>query len=683
VIDAILIRISLKLALSNRFNLNYGKEVESMKVLGTYTLLAIGTLLWVFTQTQAVLCAQQTGLSYPAYTPEPVDLGPLMTRPGSTSISVTLALRLRSANEAEALMTALHTPGNSQFHRFLTASEFAARFAPSTADVAKVISQLAAYKLTGKQTSATTLRVTGSPADMERAFAVSLHAYQDPAHGNVRADTFHAPLGHPSIPSEMTGAVATVVGLNSRPGFRPHFRTLPDRMRATRHAVQSAVTGNPPGFLTVEDFANLYHVQPLYQQGFTGQGRTVGIVTLASFTPSDVFAYWKAVGLNVDPHRVEIIDVDGGPGAPGDLTGSFETTLDVEQSGGIAPGARILVYQAPNSGQGFVDAFATAVDSNSADSLSTSWGFWEWFEDISSVSDPITSQSAEVLQVFHELFLRAAIQGQTLFASSGDAGAYDLNGNLGCNPEAKLTCNLTLSVDDPASDPAITAAGGTTLPGLQKFCLNANCTVSYQVNIPNERVWGWDYLNGLCAKVGVPDPIACGTFPAGSGGGISVLFERPDYQQSLPGLRHSEHGQSYVIDGKFVFGLPGNYVGRNVPDISFNSDPLTGYQVYYTSDTFGFGISPFSGGTSFVAPQLNGVAALLGQVVKGRIGLLNYPLYDLAHALKGYKGSQPSLHGITDGDNWFYYGRNGYSEATGLGTLDVANFAAYLRGLTP
>ncbi len=122
-----------------------------------------------------------------------------------------------------------------------------------------------------------------------------------------------------------------------------------------------------------------------------------------------------------------------------------------------------------------------------------------------------------------------------------------------------------------------------------------------------------DYLDGLCAKVGVPDPIACGIFPVGSGGGISILFARPDYQQSFPGLRHSEHGQNYVINGKFVFGLPGNYVGRNVPDISFNSDPLTGYQVFYTSDTFGFGISPFSGVQAFVAPELNGVAALLAR----------------------------------------------------------------------
>jgi subtilase family serine protease len=648
---------------------------------GIALLLAIGPLQLVIIQNPALLFAQP----YPdASTPKPVDLGPLVTQSGSTQISVTVALRLRSTNEAEALMAALHTPGNSQFHQFLSAGEFAARFCPLPTDVAKVISHLAAYNLTAKQTSATTLRVTGLPANLERAFAVNLHAYQVAAHGNARAYKFHAPVGPSSIPSEMTGAVTAVIGLNSRPSFLPHFRTVPQRLRTAPSKAKPAATGNVPGFLTVKDFASLYDVQPLYQQGITGRGRTLGIVTLAAFTPSDAFAYWKAVGLNVDPHRLQIVNVDGGPGAPGDLSGSFETTLDVEQSGGIAPGAKIIVYQAAPTGQGFVDAFATAVDSNSADSLSTSWGLWEWFQEISSVSDPITGQSAEVSQVFHELFLRAAIQGQTLFAASGDAGAYDVNGNLGCNPKSPfLTCNLTLSVDSPGSDPAITAAGGTTLPGIQKFCTNANCTAFYQINIPKESVWGWDYLDGLCSAGGVTDPIACGIFPAGSGGGVSILFARPDYQETMPGLRHSEHNQSYVIDGKFVFGLPGNFVGRNVPDISFNADPLTGYQVYYTSDTFGFGITFLAGGTSFVAPQLNGVSALLGQSVNGRIGLLNFPLYDLAHASKGYKGSQPSLRAISDGDNWYYYGRNAYSQGAGLGTLDVANFAAYLRGLTP
>jgi len=450
------------------------------------------------------------------------------------------------------------------------------------------------------------------------------------------------------------------------------------------HTAPLAATGNDPGFWTVADFARLYDVQPLYQGGVTGQGRTLGIVTLASFTPSDAFAYWKAVGLTVDPSRIQIVNVDGGPGVPSDVSGSVETTLDVEQSGGIAPGAKIVVYQAPNTSQGFVDAFATAIDSNAADSISVSWGLWEWLQNLenSPVADPVSGQTVGALQAFHELFIRAAIQGQSLFSSSGDGGAYDLNGDFGCNTETKPACNITLSVDNPSSDTAITSAGGTTLPGLQEYCLNSACTPPfYAVNIPRERVWGWDYLEGLCAVLGAPDPIACGIFPAGSGGGVSVLYPRPEYQDSIPGTRHSEHQQNFVYDGTLYYSLPGNYAGRNVPDISANADPETGYQIYYTSSKSGFQVLSFFGGTSFVAPQLNGVTALLGQSEHTRIGLLNFPLYDLAHGLRGYNGSKPPLRAITDGDNWFYSGHVGYSPAAGLGTLDVANFDAYLHSL--
>ena len=96
----------------------------------------------------------------------------------------------------------------------------------------------------------------------------------------------------------------------------------------------------------------------------------------------------------------------------------------------------------------------------------------------------------------------------------------------------------------------------------------------------------------------------------------------------------------------------------------------------------GFGIDPFYGGTSFVAPQLNGVSALLGEYLHGsRIGLLNFPLYALALRGQSYGNARVPLHAIAYGDNWFYNGRNGYNPAAGLGTLDVWNFAERLGGL--
>ena len=101
--------------------------------------------------------------------------------------------------------------------------------------------------------------------------------------------------------------------------------------------------------------------------------------------------------------------------------------------------------------------------------------------------------------------------------------------------------------------------------------------------------------------------------------------------------------------------------------------------IYYTSDQSGFIIDTYIGGTSFVAPQLNGVTALIDQYVHGRVGLLNIPMYDLARRGSGYGGKNAPFNAIKYGNNEFYQGRDGYSPAVGIGTLDVANFADALK----
>jgi kumamolisin len=621
---------------------------------------------------------------YPdASTPKPVDVGSLSELSGTTPISLTISLGLRDAEAAERLMTAIQTPGDSEYHHFLTRSEFASKFGPTQEEVDHVLTSLRARGLAAERATTTTLKVTGLPADVERAFGVSLRSYKIAAHGTAQEYTFHAPTSRATIPGEIGGAVSGVIGLDDRPSLRPRLRKASE-VAGRRPAAMKPATGNPPGLLTVADFAAQYDVQPLYSKGITGKGRTIGIITLASFTPSDAFSYWSALGLTVNPNRLKTVNVDGGPGAPSDASGSIETTLDVEQSGGIAPGANIVVYQAPNTIQAFLDAFAAAIDANVAQSVSTSWGQWEWLDNLenSPVTDPYTNQTVSVLTATHQLLVQAALQGQSLFAASGDNGAYDVDGDFGCSPESSPSCSAPLTVDSPANDTAITAAGGTTLPGAQAFCLNAACTPPYfEVNLAHEQVWGWDYLDGLCAALGVPDPIACGIFAGGSGGGVSVFFPRPLYQFGIAGVQSSQPGQSWVYGGVLQYQLPAHYAGRNVPDISFNADPNTGYEIYYTSDLYGFGVQNFYGGTSFVGPQLNGVTALLGQDLHGsRLGLLNYPLYALALTGRAYGGSGAPIHAIAYGDNWFYSGRNGYSPAAGLGTLDVANLAKVLAG---
>ena len=368
---------------------------------------------------------------------------------------------------------------------------------------------------------------------MERAFSVSLHSYEVPAHENVAGYTFHAPLTSPTIPAEISASVAGVVGLDSRPSLRPLHEIAPPTLRRPQSAKPSAA-GNPLGYWTVTDFAKYYDVEPLYKRGVTGSGRTLGVMTFASFTPSDAFAYWSALGLSVNTNRIKIVNVDGGPGEPSDASGSGETTIDVEQSGGIAPGANIIVYQGPNTNQGEVDVFAAAIDANSAESLSISWGFWEWFNNLenSPVTDPITGKTVGITQATHELLVRAAIQGQTVFAASGDGGAYEANNDLGCfGPYLSAqpySCSLTLSVIYPASDTAITAAGGTTLAGTQEYCLNAACTRPYYViDIPHERVWGWDYLEGYCRALGYSIPSRAESSPLEAAEALAFSLRNP------------------------------------------------------------------------------------------------------------------------------------------------------------
>ena len=152
-----------------------------------------------------------------------------------------------------------------------------------------------------------------------------------------------------------------------------------------------------------------------------------------------------------------------GPGAPSDASDSSETTLDVEQSGGVAPDAKIIVYQAAYTDQGFLDAFAAAVQSNDADSISTSWGNWEGFANdvfgLNDVTDPFSGQVVTFAQAAHELFVMAALQGQSLFACTNDHGAYE---SAWAAPPPSFT--TPLSVEYPAADTAITAAGARPCP---------------------------------------------------------------------------------------------------------------------------------------------------------------------------------------------------------------------------
>jgi kumamolisin len=611
-----------------------------------------------------------------------VDMG----HAGNQSITLTVALPLSNEAAAEALMVRMATPGDAHYGRFMTPDEVQAQFGPNEADVQQVSSTLSAAGLTVTRSSNMTLSVSGNLATLEHVFQTNVHQFAVPASGRSAGFTYHAALSKPVVPSAISAKVQSVVGFSNAPVFRSHLMQAPSQIGSSPvRRLSDSGSGSGGGLsarfgqLTVLDFDQLYDVNPLLKAGIDGKGRTIGIVTLASFTQSDAFTYWNSLGLKTNPKRITVVNVDGGSGPISDNAGSSETTVDVQQSGGIAPAANIIVYEAPNTSQAFLDAFVKAVSDNKADAISTSFGEPEIFDTVTlggTVTNPLNGEQASFLQALHQQLVIAGLQGQSLSAAAGDSGAFDTVRAFGFD----LGFTDPLTVDYPGSDPALTAAGGTTLPGPQTFGLpSGNLTI----NNPVERVWGWDYLEPLCEALGLPATtegfFECGIFSAGTGGGVSVLFPLPAQQFGIIGTQLSQAHQSFiendVTPSVDFFDLAANFPGRNVPDVSFNADPETGYEVPYTSSdpTIGFEVLEL-GGTSFVGPQLDGVTALLAEKTGHRIGLLSVLLYNLQRAGASF-GPAPAIRTISTGDNWFYKGRNGYSPAVGVGTLDVTNLA--------
>jgi len=620
-----------------------------------------GVLLSAVALAAAMATSSAADAAQPTIAPQ--DMG---ATPDATVLTVSIVLKLQNADELDEFIAGTIDPYSWRYHRFLSVQQFRDRYAPSAAQIARVTRYLKSQGIVVNEVYDNNLviKASGTAAQFGQVFSTTMHDYAD-----NRGRRFHRPDRFPRAPDLLQDLVLYVAGLNTQSSqFRPHStQAKPLRQKAglatpqvVLPAANNTATG-VPGNYTTGDVANLYGVNPLYARGITGKGMTVGVATLADFLPADAFTYWNAIGLTVKPDRITQVRVDGGAELSADA-GSGETALDVQQSGGLAPDAKVVVYDAPNTEAGFIDVFYKAVADNVVDTLSVSWGSPEIFNyEIPGIS----TDTQAVLVAYHQAFAEAAAQGISTFAAAGDSGAYDTNRSF---PAPNFSPILT--VDSPASDPYIVAAGGTTVA--TSFTL-----AGVPINVPTEQVWGWDYLTAFCAAIG-EDPVSCGIFGVGGGGGVSVFWPQPFYQKGVKGIRRSEPNQqwTYTPDpvnapGKsvYLYTVASNYKGRNLPDISLNSDPETGYLLYSTPDG---GWQNFFGGTSFAAPQFNGIFALIAQSNGSRLGLLNPQLY----ALKMGRGAKASgLPDITAGDNWFYSGAPGYEPGAGLGVINAAALA--------
>ncbi len=619
----------------------------------------------------ALLLCGFTTVSFADGGSTPADLG--ASNPNQT-VDVTLVLGLHDQHSLEQYIYGTVTRGSPDFHRFLTTAQFAHRYGATAAEISSVQAFLKQQGLHQVELlpNHLAIKVRGTIGQFNAAFHTSIHDYQ-----TSDGSTFHRPNVTPIVPAALSGTLVVASGLNSQARYRSHrvSAVFPPQPAVQANALARSATpaappctGNPtatctPGEYTVGDVANRYNINPLYRRGVNGKGSTIGIATLANFLPIDAYTYWHAIGLPVKSNRIKQVHVDGGGPLSGSA-GSGETSLDVEQSGGLAPWAEIIVYDAPNTDAGFFDVFNQAVSDNKVDSLSVSWGSPEIYY-LPQLNGGV--DYTDELRAFHQVFLEAAAQGISMFATSGDSGAYDTVRGLGGSLTDPVPPPLT--ADAPGSDPFITTAGGTTVPF--SFSFSGGPTAS----LSRESVWGWDYISQYFQNNFGVD-ITNQVFSVGGGGGVSVIWPLPLYQRFTSGIRKSEANQTLFLPQYGInYTLPAHYLGRNEPDISLNADPETGYSLVSSLD--GPGLQTFYGGTSFVAPQLNGISALLRQSTHGRLGLWNPQVYALQNIF-GY-GPFSSFDDIRAGDNWFYQGKHGYEPGAGIGTLDVSNLAVFLN----
>ena len=373
----------------------------------------------------------------------------------SERAEVTLVLRRRADIPAEIV----------EGPTVLTRDELAERYGADPADVDLVRQTLTPLGLavTAVHPATRRIKVEGSVGELSRAFGVTLQLVTSTGPGG-QVVTHRYREGLLYIPAALAGIVLAVLGLDTRPQFRAHFRP---------RAAAAAGTTYPPN-----QVADIYQ----FPAGTTGAGQTIAVVELGGgFSTSDLDSYFGSLGIAVP--SVTAVGVDGGANAPGsDPTGAdVEVALDIDVIGAAAPGAAQLVYFAPNSDQGFIDAISEAAQASPAPiAISISWGQSE---------DAWTAQGRAAMDT---AMADAAALGITVCVASGDNGS----GNAVNDGQPH--------VDFPASSPHALACGGTKL-----LADPSTGTISSEV------VW-----NETAANEGA------------GGGGVSDQFPLPSWQAS-------------------------------------------------------------------------------------------------------------------------------------------------------
>ena len=499
-----------------------------------------------------------------------------------------------SALEAAAL--AVSTPGTASYHHFLSVGQYRAQFAPTVAAVDAVTSWLTSAGLHVDRVAPGNryVAVSGSVAAAEKAFSVQIARYRH----NGRAVV--APTSALSAPDAIASQVLTVTGLDTTPhltaprDIRPPAAFVNARPCSAYYGEKSAAF-KADGTTPLPQFDG--HTLPYAVCGYTGPqfrgayeggstldgaGVTVAITDAyaSSTMTGDAATYAARNGdaAYANGQYTQVVAPKFGSTHLCDASGwTGEETLDVEAVHAMAQGANIRYYGAASClDPDLLDTLGQVVDDNIANLVTNSWG------------DLDSNETTDSIAAYEQIFLQGAVQGISFMFSSGDDGD-------------ELASSGVVQTDYPASDPYVTAVGGTA------DAIGSGRTMLWQTGWGTEKYslssdgTAWDALG----------------FLYGTGGGQSALFPKPAYQSKIAGS------------------------GRMVPDVGMDADPTTGMLVGQTQ------LFPHHkvmygeyriGGTSLASPLFAGMTALSLQQAGGGAGLLNPTIYGSRRAFTDVAG---------------------------------------------
>ena len=423
------------------------------------------------------------------------------THPDQT-IEVSLRLRPKPEAKHQELRSALEKPGFKHMSRIDFENAHGAD--PADLNQIKKFAQEFGLKVleTGTELARRTVMLSGTASNLQKAFKVELKEYSHPK-GNFRGR-----VGAISVPTDYAEIITGVFGLDNRPQAEPHFRRLPQPAAGLK--AHTATASHDPN-----EVAQIYDYPP-----GDGTGQCIGIIELGGgFQLDDLTNYFRS--LNINPPQVISVSVDGGansPSTPDSADG--EVMLDIEVAGAIAPSAKMIVYFAPNTDRGFLDAITTAVhdSANQPSVISISWGSAE------------SNWTSQALTNFDEAFQAAAAMGVTVCVASGDNGSSD-GVNDGNN-----------HVDFPASSSFVLACGGTTLQASNG-------------QIVNETVWDNLPAGGGATGGGVSDAFPLPTWQDGFGVPVPTVQGGGRGVPDVSGDADLATGYNILVDGEnAVFG---------------------------------------------------------------------------------------------------------------------------------